>query len=242
MSESGDLAEGFFRRLADPRSHWSLGTWGAIAEFARDADEAATLACEANSISALTARGGLRIDCAGVLAEALGDECLALCLPRQACAMNERAALTEIGPDRAALRAVDREGILFDLGLAVLQLDACVRTADPELAAQLREHCGKSIFSPGNPAIGIILAASPHRVFVSRIGRIEVYQPIPPHGGESPEGPHTHLLPQLLRERRTHAPEASIPAGLVACAYVNTAHAHTARHATPARAPRAAAA
>ena len=138
--------------------------------------------------------------------------------------MSRRAVLTEIGPDRDALREEDRVAPLFDLGLDVLQLDACVRASDPAVAAGLRAHCGKSIFSPNSPAIGIILAISPHRVFASRVGRIEVYQPIPPSGGESPEGPHTHLLPELLRERRTHSPEASIPANLVPCAYVNTAH------------------
>jgi Family of unknown function (DUF6925) len=224
VDQAEGLADALFARLADPRSHWSLGTWGAIAEFARDADEAAALVCDSGSISALTARGGLRIDCAGIRTAALGDDCLALCLPQAQCAMGRRAVLTEIGPDRDALRGEDREAPLFDLGLDVLQLDACVRASDVALAAQLRAHCGQSIFSHGSPAIGIILAANPHRVFASRVGRIEVYQPIPPHGGESPEGPHTHLLPELLRERRTHAPEASIPAGFVPCAYVNTTH------------------
>ena len=52
--------------------------------------------------------------------------------------------------------------------------------------------------------MGMILAANPHRVFISRLGRIEVYQPIPPPSGKSPEGPHTHVLPRLLQSRRTH--------------------------------------
>ncbi len=47
------------------------------------------------------------------------------------------------------------------------------------------------------PAMAMILAANPHRVFLSRLGRIEVYQPIPPPSGKSPQGPHTHVLPQL---------------------------------------------
>ncbi|MGB5079474.1 MAG: hypothetical protein WBO23_01890 [Burkholderiales bacterium] len=224
MTEAGNLADLLFARLADHRSQWSLGTWGAIAEFARDEHEPAGLSRDAGSISALTARGGLRIDCAGIRTAMLGEACIALCLPQAQCAMGRRALLTEIGPDSGALREEDRKAPLFDLGLDVLQLDACVRAPDPALAAELRACCGESIFSPGNPAFGILLATNPHRVFASRVGRIEVYQPIPPHGGESPEGPHTHLLPELLRERRTHAPEASIPAGLVACAYVNAAH------------------
>jgi hypothetical protein len=131
--------------------------------------------------------------------------------------MNRRAVLTELGPDTGALRADDRDGILFDIGVGALQVDACVRVSDPAVAAQLRAHCGQPTFAPGNPAGGLILAHSPHRVFVSRIGRIEVYQPIPPADGKSPEGPHTHVLLDLLRHHRTHA--ATEP-----CAHLYPAH------------------
>ena len=72
--------------------------------------------------------------------------------------------------------------------------------------------------------MGIILAANPHRVFLSRLGRVEVFQPIPPPDGKSPEGPHTHVLPGLLRHRRTHAATEPIPDGLVPCAHVYPPH------------------
>ena len=35
-------------QLADPEAQWSLGTFGAIAEFMRDADEPAEIAREAH--------------------------------------------------------------------------------------------------------------------------------------------------------------------------------------------------
>jgi hypothetical protein len=79
--------------------------------------------------------------------------------------------------------------------------------------------CGRSVFEPGNPAMGVILAANPHRVFISRIGRIEVYQPIPPATGKSPDGPHTHVLPKLLRSKRSHPATEPIPDGWVPCAH-----------------------
>ena len=72
--------------------------------------------------------------------------------------------------------------------------------------------------------MGVILATSPNRVFISRLGRIEVCQPIPPHDGRSPEGPHTHVLPDLLKHRRTHAATEPIPDGLVPCAHVYPPH------------------
>ena len=90
--------------------------------------------------------------------------------------MNRRAVLTEIGPDHGALRAEDRTAALFDLGLGTLQLDACVRSGDAATVAALRNWVGQSLFAHGNGAMAVILAASPHRVFVSRVGRIEVFR------------------------------------------------------------------
>lgn len=138
--------------------------------------------------------------------------------------MSRRTALTELGPDTGALRIEDRGNALFGLGLDALQADLCVRFADKAIAAKLREHVGRSVFEPGNPAMGIILASNPHRVFISRVGRIEVYQPIPPANGKSPEGPHTHVLPKLLRSRRTHPATELIPADWVPCAHFYPAH------------------
>ena len=116
----------------------------------------------------------------------------------------------------------DRHAVLFDLGLGALQVDCCVRIADPEIAAQLRAYCGHPVF--GTSAMGIILATNPHRVFLSRLGRVEVFQPIPPPDGKSPDGPHTHVLPGLLRHRRTHPATEPIPEGLVPCAHVYPPH------------------
>lgn len=130
----------------------------------------------------------------------------------------------EIGRDSDALRAEDREGVLFDLGLGTLQVDVCVRSSDPEVVAALRGCAGKSIFAPGNEAMRVILAANPHRVFVSRIGRAEVFQPIPPPGGKSPSGPHSHVLPKLLAHGRTHAATEPLPDEWIPCAHFYPPH------------------
>lgn len=215
-------------QLTDPETQWSLGTFGAIGEFMRDTGEAAEL----GQHSAVTARGGVRIDphqsmqlFAFETATRLSwSQRVAICLPRDHSAMNHRATLTELGPDRDALRPGNRNDVLFDIGLDTWQVDVCVRTGDPYLIDQLRTHCGQETFAPGNPAGQLILAHSPHRVFVTRIGRLEVYQPIPPADGKSPEGPHTHVLPNLLRHRRTHSATEPIPDGLVPCGYFYPAH------------------
>jgi hypothetical protein len=219
-------------QMADHEASWSLGTFGAIAEFARDPDEPVELSRNSADLAAVTARGGIRIapreDMRLFASESTTRESwsqrVSLCLPENRCAMNGRTALTALGPDAQALREQDREAVLFDLGLGTLQVDACVRVADPEVTAELLPFAGRSVFESGNPTMAIILAASPHRVFVSRLGRIEVFQPIPPADGKSPEGPHTHVLPKLLQHRRTHSATEPVPDGFVPCAHLYPAH------------------
>ena len=218
--------------IADAGTQWSLGTFGAIAEFMRDADEPATLSRTETSLSVVTARGGMRIkpadDMRPFAFETTTKESwssrVALCLPAELCAMNRRAVLTEIGPDTEALRKQDKVAILFDLGIGAVQADFHVRISDPSAAAQLRLHTGRPVFEPGSPVMQIIFAANPHRVFVSRAGRIEVFQPIPPAHGKSPDGPHTHVLPNLLRHKRTHSATEPIPNGFIPCAHLYPAH------------------
>jgi hypothetical protein len=213
--------------MADAETQWGLGTFGAIAEFSRDADEPVTFRHTDVSMSAVTARGGIRITPMAhmrpIASETTTRESwshrVALCLPTDQCAV-----LTELGPDGEALREQDRDAILFALGLAALHVDACVRVSAPETTAQLRAYAGRSLFEPGIPAMAVILASSPHRVFISRLGRIEVFQPIPAANGKSPEGPHTHVLPRLLHHRRTHAATEPIPSGWVPCAHLYPAH------------------
>jgi hypothetical protein len=214
-------------QLADAEVGWSLGTFGAIAEFTRDADETVALDCSNGAVSAVTARGGMciraRTDLRAIASESLTpsawNQRVALCLPQSACAMSARIVLTEVGLDGDALRAEDCSAVLFDLGLGALQIDACVRSADPKIIAALRSCCGTSLFAAENGAMHVILASNPHRVFISRVGRIEVFQPIPPPDGTSPQGPHTHVLPKLLNSGRTHAATEPIPAGWIPCAH-----------------------
>ncbi|WP_024515876.1 hypothetical protein [Bradyrhizobium sp. Tv2a-2] len=219
-------------QLAEVEAGFSLGTFGAIAEFMRDAGEPVSFVQGDGAIGAATARGGLRVlrhpDMRLIASESPTTESwshrVALCLPHLVCAMNGRTELTETGIDHEALREEDRNGVLFDLGLGTLQVDVCIRSADPEVVSLLRSYAGKSIFTPGNDAMRIILATNPHRVFLSRVGRAEVSQPIPPPGGQSPSGPHTHLLPKLLVHGRTHAATEPVPDGWIPCAHVYPPH------------------
>jgi hypothetical protein len=227
-----DTLEILRSQISSPDTGWSLGTFGAIAEFTRDRDERTSLSANALPLSALTSRGGIRIERTdGVrlfASESLTRESwnhrVALCLPSEKCAMNARRVLTELGPDDDALKAQDRQSVLFDLGLAAPHVDLCIRVADDAVTDKLRSHCGRGVFEHGNPAMSLILAASPHRVFISRVGRLEVYQPIPGANGKSPDGPHTHVLPKLLHHQRTHAATEPVPNGWTPCAHLYPAH------------------
>jgi hypothetical protein len=232
MRRVSDTAVLIAAHLDNPDTQWSLGTFGAIAEFSRDRDEDAVVDVKCQSFSAVTARGGIRVVPSEALrpfaSESIGrlgwNHRVALCLPEADCAMHRRKVFTEVGPDDAPLRQGDGSAILFDLGLDVLQVDVCVRVADPVVAAELRNCTGLPVFAPDNPAMRIILAANPHRVFIGRAGRAEVYQPIPAAGGKSPDGPHTHVLPKLLQHKRTHAATEPVPEGFVPCAHLYPKH------------------
>ena len=74
--------------------------------------------------------------------------------------MSGRSVLTEVGPDREAIRAGDRGAVLFDMGLATLPVDICIRTADPDLLILLRGAAGRSLFEARNTAMAAIVEAS----------------------------------------------------------------------------------
>ena len=219
-------------QLADPEAQWSLGTFGAIAEFMRDADEPAEVVREEPVAAVVTPRGGIRLEVRlglrpiafETITTQSWSQRVAFCLPERESTTSRRTVLTELGPDAQALRAQDRGGVLFDLGLGLLQVDCCIRTSDAALTDGLRAHAGRSLFEHGNLAMGLILRHSPHRVFMTRAGRAEVYQAIPVPGGTAPEGPHTHVLPKLLAHGRTHAATEPIPKGWVSCAHLYPAH------------------
>ena len=235
-----DVRTSLETHLSDPSTGWSMGTFGALAEFHRNADEP-LLGEVSNGLQCATSLGALRLelpkDVLPVAYQTLSanprrwGHGIALCLPEDRAVMAERRAITEVGPDETAVREEDRDGILFDMGLSVLgaacrQVEFCVRTADPELTGVLRAAQGQSVFDPACTAMKAILEAHPNRVAVTRLGRVEVYQPIggPATGGVSPAGPHTHVLPDLLASGRTHSANVPIPEGLVPCAWAYPAN------------------
>jgi len=201
-----DPAELVRRYLADPLTGWSVGTYGAIAEFQYDRDEPG-LQLDLAAMAVRTERGALAIvSLEGVQPFGLTDDTgrlreVAFCSERRGA---QRTVVTDVGP------------LTFDVGIAVPHVDMLVRLRpdDAASAAALRAGIGRPLFAADNPAGLAIARASPTRILASPVARIEVHQPIPPPGGRSPEGPHTHLLPKLLAHGRPHPPGSPLPEGL----------------------------
>src|SRR3954453_9562755 len=103
-------------QLADPEAQWSLGTFGAIAEFMRDTDEPTDIQHSDISISVVTPRGGIRLlahpDLRPVAFETISTQAwsqrVAFCLPQAAATMNQRKVLTEGGGGDEARRGEAR--------------------------------------------------------------------------------------------------------------------------------------
>ena len=223
------IVEALLRRLlGDADTGWHIGTFGGLAEFHHvEGDPAPPIETTDHGDALVTDRGGLRVAALpGVLPVAYEGlsgradawtQAIVFCLPLDASGMSGHQTLTELGTDEDALRPEDRDAILFDLGLGAPHVDFCVRTAEPALLKTLRGGAGLSIFDPGNPAMAAIKSAHPHRICRSRLGRVEVYQRVgsSAEGVPSPVGPHTHVLPALLKSGRTHSANTPIPDGWV---------------------------
>lgn len=216
-------------QLAVASSGWSIGVLGALAEFERDEGESA-IRCDA---SIVTGRGAIGLDLsvearaiAYELPSARADSWLqgvALCVPPGEGRMHAREVITEVGRDAHALRPQDRDATLFDLGLGSAHCDFHVRSTNPDHIARLRAASGRVLLDEPR-VFAEIVEMSPHRVFVSALGRIEVYQRIGGPGGATPCGPHTHLLPKLLRTGHARYASLPVPRDWVVCATIYPAH------------------
>lgn len=207
--------------FADPRGCWVVGLHGAVAEAPVRALDAGG---DATRPVARGRGGALRLDLPdhARLLEAHGPEgcATALILAVQRTRLPEAGArgLAELGPDADAIDAADRGHVLFDLGLGSPAARFMVRTGDAALIARLRALAGAGVADLLREAGAALVAASPVRVVESALARAEVTAPIPPPGGVSPEGCHTHLLPGALALGRETPPRLDLPAAYAAAA------------------------
>ena len=204
--------------LADGAGGWSLGVQGALAEFNVLPGERADVVRAGRTIAAVTAGGGIRLaitDDTVAYATGDGERDVTLAVPRSTLAAPSRG-VSATPADPGALRPADTRAVLVDLGIGHVAAAFCVRSADPDLVAALAAVEGRD-WRRALAAVGRhLVVASPHRVVIGPRGRIEVYNPIPPQADASPDGCHTHLLPDLLDTGREMAEGDELPPQLVA--------------------------
>lgn len=217
---SGAVLSAELIRLArEPKTRWSIGVYGAVAEF--DTRNQATPMIEVGEGSLLLrASGGamrLHPPPGTRVFELVGAsrkiERLVLALHGSRVRGIPANGVTELGADEDAIEPACKNETLFDLGVSRSVVRFCVRTGEPALVAALRRAHGLDPLDLANGLVPTLLASFPDRVLISPIGRIEVSGPILRSGHE---GPHTHLLPDLLAYRRELEPGFSLPEGYAA--------------------------
>jgi predicted Fe-S protein YdhL (DUF1289 family) len=204
---------------------WVLGCHGASAEFMFGEDEPAEVSL-APELRAVTVRGALRFHPAANLRAlqwhdpraAGGLRAIFIVIPRPRNVSTPSILLTACGPDAAAIQPEHRGQSLFDLGLGRDHMRFAVRSATPALDAVLNDAVGLPLDALLQRCGKALLAANPARVVETALGRIEVTTPIPPPGGKSPDGPHTHLLPGHLALMRATPAGVDLPEAYALCA------------------------
>jgi hypothetical protein len=206
-------------RLRCREGGWTMGCYGAVAEFRIGKDEPGNVEIEGGIVTARTDHGAFRLTVDGSVRalaryETPGDpaiRAIILVLPRIRAGLPRGAGLAPLGPDRAAIRSDEQEHGLYDLGLGRSTTRFCIRVGQPDLAAALDGVAGLP-WQDAMRSIGErILQANPVRVIETALGRTEVRTPIPSQGDLSPSGPHTHLLPDLLALGHEIAPDVVLP-------------------------------
>lgn len=207
----GRLAE----LAAQPGTVWSLGVLGAAAEFAARPGSSIEVALQPGGLLLRTQGGrlwcrmhpGLRVF---ELVGRDGRVCrLVLSLHRSRLTVATRG-IADLGRDADALDVAARGQRLFDLGLGLPTIRFAVRTGDGELVRLLTDSSGMALLGPDRRLAARLVAASPTRVVLAPLGRIEVDGPI---GAPPAAGPSTRLLPPLLSEGRELEPGLELPEG-----------------------------
>jgi len=204
--------------LGNPGTSWSIGVQGALAEFLHS--EAPSYRLDDWTVA--SDLGAIRVTPVPDATLRAYEEPsahreswshgVAICYPGVAAAGAPNRCLTELGPDTGAIHAEQQREILFDLGLGSPACQFCVRLALGDQIAAMREWLGRPVLDA--QVIDALLSWQPHRVVVSICGRIEVYQPI--GTAKTPEGPHTHLIPRLLRPDAVTSANVPLPHGYTA--------------------------
>lgn len=215
-----DIRDFIVSSLEIGKGTWVFGVVGAVGEFTAAPSENTYFQFEGETILAHTKNGAMRMkinDNVRALTFGLPDSMASspiLLAVKKFESIPIADVITDLGEDTTPLLSSD-EMRMFDLGLGRKEARFCVRVASGSAKESLKKTTGLN-FTEALPLIaGALMQESPTRVIDTAIGRIEVQGKIPPPEASSPNGPHTHLLPNELETGR------SLPVGMdIPCAYI----------------------
>ncbi len=207
--------------LADPANSWSVGEMGVLAEFHCHGEtrfpDPHTITTRGGALRVATDLEPLPLAYETPSSNPrLWNHGILFCLPAGVARRAMRRTITALGPDAEAIDPADRDAPLFDLGLGLATTDFLVRTRDADLIRRLKAAEG-ALWGADHSLEAAVVRASPVRVLVTRMARVEVTNPIPAPDMVSPEGPHTHLLPAVMRAGRVHDANIPVPQGMLPC-------------------------
>jgi hypothetical protein len=215
----GRIAEFVAESLGKRSGTWALGCYGATAEFICHHDEPCDVSVTGETITAISDRGALQLTI-GEQVRALrlradhtrrGYRAIFLVVLKARAILPVATTLTPLGRDEGAIRPECRNDAWFDLGLGRDDVRFCVRASARDLLDTLNQASGLPLPDVLQAAGATIAKHSPARVVESPLGRAEIYTSIPPPGGQSPDGPHTHLVPGHLASGRATPPGIDLP-------------------------------
>lgn len=190
------------------RGTWVIGVVGAVAEFTAAQGEKVDVQVDGDDIIAFTKNGALRVkindDVRALTFDPPDWEAkprIVLAVKRERGRLPVASGVADLGTDAGALLQ-EKNTKLYDLGLARKEGRFCVRLGEGAAQEALDASTGLT-FPKALPMIaGSLVTESPTRIVESALGRIEVQGQIPPPDVKSPDGPHTHLLPDHLETAR----------------------------------------
>ncbi|MEM6888117.1 MAG: DUF1289 domain-containing protein [Pseudomonadota bacterium] len=193
---------------------WVMGVVGAVAEFTAASDQSVHATANGEELIALTRNGALQMTINDDVRAVTFDPPNMMTEPRVVLAIKRErgripvaSGIANLGSDQRALLK-EPNTRLYDLGLGRKEARFCVRLAEGAADDALHRATGLP-FLQAVPMVGApLVLESPTRVVESALGRIEVQGRIPSQDARSPDGPHTHLLPDHLATGR------ALPAGM----------------------------
>jgi hypothetical protein len=187
-----------------------------MGEFLRPPDAKAEVTADGDFVTAVTEGGALRMRLDETVWALTLDAAVAhiaksriiLAVASARGGFPVQSALTNLGLDTEAIDPRARGDVLFDLGLDREEARFCIRTGDKTTKHLLEVYAGAAVDHVLRRIGGELVTANPVRVIETVVGRMEISSPIPLPDSTSPEGPHTHLLPDQLATKR------AVPVGL----------------------------